>query len=404
MRFLGPGGDLSARAARCGGFDRIVAAGGDGTVSGVCYAVAGSGVPVLPYPAGTANLFALNMRIPADPHELARLTVQGNARDVDLGEITYGAGDRRGFVVAAGAGFDANIMESADRLKPTLGTAAYLVGALQNLTPKVARFKLTIDGTSIESEGIAALVMNVARIQFDLALTHTSDPSDGLFEVVIVRTRNVPGLIPTVWGAFLDRFVQKPGTRRRPRGALRPRHPHRGRATSRAPVRRRGAAGDDTACGADHARCDSRDRARRLLSGQVGDDGRPLVVAQLQAVGLHATNGTLPPRGVVARSPHAIQRMTPGAFRSPQVRDRNHLQAPRHPHLSPGWRAPSRRGSPERWNPVRPSRIRRSRRAAAIPTPHRRSRRANTVYETSDILSAGNQWHIRPKTSTRFYP
>ena len=211
MRFLGPDNELSHALHDAQGYDRVVAAGGDGTVSGVCHLLAGSGVPILPYPAGTANLFALNMRLPADPYELARLTVAGNVRDVDLGEITYGDGERRGFVVAAGAGFDASIMKSADRLKPTLGTAAYLVGALQNLTPHVARFTLTIDGETIESEGIAALVMNVARIQFDLALTHTSDPSDGVFEVVIVRTRNVPGLIPTVWGAFLDRFVQKPG-------------------------------------------------------------------------------------------------------------------------------------------------------------------------------------------------
>jgi len=211
MRFLGPGADFSDVLRDGSEFDRIVAAGGDGTVSAVCYHAMETRVPVLPYPAGTANLFALNMRLPADPRELARLTVEGSVRDVDLGEITYGAGDRCGFVVAAGAGFDAAIMEAADRLKPTLGTAAYLVGALQNLTPEVARFTLDVDGQRIESEGIAALVMNVARIQFDLALTHTSDPTDGMFEVVIVRTRNVPGLIPTVWGAFLDRFVQKPG-------------------------------------------------------------------------------------------------------------------------------------------------------------------------------------------------
>ncbi len=211
MRFLGQDSRLPDALKDAAEFNRIVAAGGDGTVSAVCYHAARTGVPILPYPAGTANLFALNMRLPADPRELARLTIEGSVRDVDLGEITYGAGDRCGFMVAAGAGFDAAIMEAADRLKPTLGTAAYLVGALQNLTPKVARFSLDTDGEKIESEGIAALVMNVARIQFDLALTQTSDPSDGVFEVVIVRTRNVPGLIPTVWGAFLDRFVQKPG-------------------------------------------------------------------------------------------------------------------------------------------------------------------------------------------------
>ena len=210
MLFIGKGDDPAREVHDAGDFDHIVAAGGDGTVSAVCYGAARSGVPVLPYPAGTANLFALNMRLPADPHELARITLKGTTREVDLGEITYGAGERRGFVVAAGAGFDAAIMEAADRLKPTLGAVAYLVGALQNLTPKVARFTLTIDGETVVSEGIAALVMNVARVQFDLALTQASDPCDGLFEVVIVRTRNVPGLIPTVWGAFLDRFVQNP--------------------------------------------------------------------------------------------------------------------------------------------------------------------------------------------------
>jgi diacylglycerol kinase family enzyme len=211
LRFLGPDADLPAMLADVADFDRVVAVGGDGTVSAVCYQCVGSGVPILPYPAGTANLFALNMRLPSDPLELARLTVDGHAADIDVGEITYGAGRRGGFVVAAGAGFDAAIMQAADRLKPSLGIAAYVVGALQNLTPTVARFKLTVDGIALESEGIAALVMNVSRMQFDLAITRASDPSDGLFEVVIVRTRNVPGLIPTVWGAFLDRFVQKSG-------------------------------------------------------------------------------------------------------------------------------------------------------------------------------------------------
>lgn len=211
MRFLGPGRDIAHAVRDAHKFDRVAAAGGDGTVSAVCYALADSGIPVLVYPAGTANLFALNMHMPADPNELARITLGDRFRDIDVGELTWGPDERRrGFIVAAGAGFDASIMEAADRFKHTLGAAAYLVGALQNLTPTVARFTLNIDGEIVRSEGIAALVMNVTRVQFDLAIAHASDPADGRFEVVIVRTKNVPGLIPTVWGAFLDRFVQNP--------------------------------------------------------------------------------------------------------------------------------------------------------------------------------------------------
>lgn len=211
MRFLSAGDDIATLLHDASSFDCVVAAGGDGTVSAVCYVLAGSRVPVLAYPAGTANLFALNMRLPADPHELARITLRGAFRDIDLGEFTCGSNSGPvGFINAAGAGFDASIMEAADRLKPSLGAAAYLVGALQNLTPKVAQFKLTIDGATVHSEGIAALVMNVARLQFDIALTHAGDPADGWLEVVIVRTRNVPGLIPTVWSALLDRFAAHP--------------------------------------------------------------------------------------------------------------------------------------------------------------------------------------------------
>ena len=52
-------------------FDAVVASGGDGTVAAVSYALAGSGIPVLPFPAGTANLLALNLQYPNEPHALA---------------------------------------------------------------------------------------------------------------------------------------------------------------------------------------------------------------------------------------------------------------------------------------------------------------------------------------------
>lgn len=41
----------------------MIAAGGDGTVSSVAHALAGSGMPIMVYPAGTANLVALNLEV-----------------------------------------------------------------------------------------------------------------------------------------------------------------------------------------------------------------------------------------------------------------------------------------------------------------------------------------------------
>ena len=41
-------------------FDAVVVSGGDGTIASVSYELAGTGIPVLPFPAGTANLLASN--------------------------------------------------------------------------------------------------------------------------------------------------------------------------------------------------------------------------------------------------------------------------------------------------------------------------------------------------------
>ncbi|MDZ4064702.1 MAG: diacylglycerol kinase family protein [Coriobacteriia bacterium] len=220
VRFLGPKQTLASMLADAKEFDRVVAAGGDGTVSGIAYKLRGSGVPIVAYPAGTANLTALNLRIPLDPIDLAAITLRGAIRSFDLGEISCPSqadgcvpthastpSDRpaQGFAVAAGIGFDAKIMEGAHELKSSIGAAAYLVAALQNLTPVVAKFHLQLDDHVVDTEGIAVLVVNFAKLQFDISITHDSDPSDGVFEVVVLRTRNAIELLPAVWAAVLDR-------------------------------------------------------------------------------------------------------------------------------------------------------------------------------------------------------
>lgn len=226
LRFLGLGGNevvlrfvsndrpLESLLTDAREFDRIVAVGGDGTVSSVCYATRGSKVPVLAYPAGTANLLALNLGMPTDPPALSDVLLNGVPVAVDLGELEHhgpnGSDERTGFAIIAGAGYDATIMQSAEPLKPALGPAAYLVAAVGNLAPTSARFELNIDGRKISTDGIAILIVNFGRLQFDLPVTPNTDPRDGIFEVAVVRTRNALGLIPAVAAAMLDRVREHP--------------------------------------------------------------------------------------------------------------------------------------------------------------------------------------------------
>lgn len=65
----------------------VIAAGGDGTLSTVAAAVAGSGATLGVLPAGTLNHFCRDLGIPADLRSAARVIARGHVRQVDVGDL-----------------------------------------------------------------------------------------------------------------------------------------------------------------------------------------------------------------------------------------------------------------------------------------------------------------------------
>ena len=197
--------DIASQLADTANFDLVVASGGDGTIATVAYQLAGSGVPVLAFPAGTANLLHMNLMLPNETHALAKLAREGRMLDFDLGEVELESGEKRGFSIMAGAGYDADIMKTAAPNKRLLGPMAYFSAAIANPTPKFSRFTLEIDGRTVESEGVGVLVVNFSKIQFDISVVHENLPRDGQFEVVVLKARDAFGLIPALFAGILDR-------------------------------------------------------------------------------------------------------------------------------------------------------------------------------------------------------
>lgn len=191
-------------------YDAVVASGGDGTVSAVAYLLAETGIPVLPFPAGTANLLAMNLASPSEPHALAKMTRAGNLLDFDMGEIELADGERMGFMIMAGAGYDATIMKGAAAGKKILGPMAYFTSAVANATPQHADFTLTIDGKVVKSSGVGVLIVNFSKIQFDLSVVHENQPRDGAFDVVVLNTKDAFGLLPALMACILDRSGEFP--------------------------------------------------------------------------------------------------------------------------------------------------------------------------------------------------
>ncbi|MDR2035376.1 MAG: NAD(+)/NADH kinase [Coriobacteriales bacterium] len=191
-------------------FDLVVAAGGDATISTVAYELRNSDIPVLAFPAGTANLLATNLNTPDEPSALARIARALKTEYYDIGEMAYlqeGKSCRKGFAVIGGAGYDASIMRRAERLKSRFGPMAYFAAALSEPNPKVADFTIVLDDQKINVTGIAVLVINFAQIYPDLSITHGNDAQDGLFEVVILKKQHTVELLPALFAIFLDSMV-----------------------------------------------------------------------------------------------------------------------------------------------------------------------------------------------------
>jgi diacylglycerol kinase family enzyme len=71
------------------------------------------------------------------------------------------------------------------------------VSAAQALRePTVASYRLTIDGGSIETEGITCIVANSGSMgTTGLSLSTRIDPGDGLLDVVVVRKADLASLV-----------------------------------------------------------------------------------------------------------------------------------------------------------------------------------------------------------------
>ena len=119
-----------ARAASTVDYDVIVAAGGDGTVNEVVNGMAGTGggLALAVIPLGTANVLALEIGLdPRNPDQIARAIATGPVLNVHLG-----VANGRHFVLMAGAGLDAHVVEGVNvALKRATGKLAYVVESVK---------------------------------------------------------------------------------------------------------------------------------------------------------------------------------------------------------------------------------------------------------------------------------
>ncbi|MBY4796976.1 NAD(+)/NADH kinase [Collinsella sp. AGMB00827] len=207
FRFLGPGLEAAEATRDACSFDRVVVSGGDGTVSSVLDYLRFTGIPVLVFPSGTANLFFNNIGNAPEAAALAQACRAGRTATVDMGELTWvddeGNHQRHGFIIIAGTGYDAAIMRRAEETHGEMGEIAYMLAALTEIAPQRAHFVIEHDGKVDELEGIGCMVGNTALLQNEINLFPDCRMDDGLIDIAVIDSGPI-GLLPTVIAGVLD--------------------------------------------------------------------------------------------------------------------------------------------------------------------------------------------------------
>ena len=137
-----------------GDYQRVVVAGGDGTLNEVANALCGSELPVAFLPMGTVNVFALETGVPLTLEPACRLALEGRPRRISLGRV-----NGESFLLMVSAGWDA---AAVARLRPAvkhrIGRLAYAVSAMETWLANVPTpIQITLaDGSRHDGFGVVA--------------------------------------------------------------------------------------------------------------------------------------------------------------------------------------------------------------------------------------------------------
>ena len=167
-------------------FDKIIIAGGDGTVNEAFNALMTlSQRPALGYiPMGTTNDFAASCNIPTDPIAAAGVAMGDYVSCIDAGKFN----DKYFSYVAAFGTLTDVAYDTPQENKNLFGRAAYIVEGIKRLA-NVRSYKMKIEcnGEVIEDEFIFGMVANSNSVAGIKIKSLQVDLCDGLFEVMLFK-------------------------------------------------------------------------------------------------------------------------------------------------------------------------------------------------------------------------
>lgn len=197
------------------GYRKFISIGGDGTLHHVVNGVMIHGKDFLHeikigiIPVGTGNDWAKHYSIPSNPEKNIEILNQEKTVLQDIGKITHNQKDVY-FNNLAGLGFDGYVVNKILSFKK-LGKSAYFFASLSGLLFfKKPSVTLNFNNQSITSNIYLVGIGLCKYCGGGMRLTHQSNPTDGLFDVTIVKDISKLGFIWNIRKMFNGKLHQHP--------------------------------------------------------------------------------------------------------------------------------------------------------------------------------------------------
>lgn len=191
------------REAVDGGYDIVVAFGGDGTLNEVVNGLAGTGIPVSVLPGGSTNVVARSLGIPNDVVD-ATEHLLACADDFRPQPIDLGIANGRRFVFSCGAGLDASAASQVDShplMKQRFGPWYYTWAAIRGFYGEYLRdpVRMRVTTPTGEAEGVTAIAQNTDPFTYfrgrPIRISKRIRIDDGTISLAVLhraRQRDVP--------------------------------------------------------------------------------------------------------------------------------------------------------------------------------------------------------------------
>jgi YegS/Rv2252/BmrU family lipid kinase len=207
--------EIALEAARRG--ETTVALSGDGMVGAIAdalRAVPGATLGVLP--GGRGNDLARVLGIPRDPIAACATIAHGEARALDVGEVSSAGTEGRAFVGIASVGFDSDANQIANEAPPWLGGLVYAYAALRALASwRPATFELELDppGQRVTFTGYSVGAANSRAYGGGMHAAPAAMLDDGLLDVVVVERVSRLRFLANLPRVFKGTHVEVPTVR-----------------------------------------------------------------------------------------------------------------------------------------------------------------------------------------------